>query len=170
MSPNPPMQPDQAVLDWLLDSDPAIRWQVLRDLAGASAEDVAAERARVGTEGWGAQLLALQAPDGRWGVSAGGDGIRIWDVPQQRVTNVLGADLAPTNSVAISPDGEFVYSAGDDGVVRQWRVSDGTVLRAFAGHVGPALAVALSPDGNLVASGGQDGTVRLWDSSVRSNR
>ena len=55
-----------AVLDWLLDSDPAIRWQVLRDLADAPAEVVAAERARVATEGWGARLLALQGEDGQW--------------------------------------------------------------------------------------------------------
>src|SRR4051794_1910720 len=54
------------VLDWLLDSDPAIRWQVLRDLTNASADDVAAERARVEHEGWGARLLALEDADGRW--------------------------------------------------------------------------------------------------------
>lgn len=54
------------VLDWLLDSDPAIRWQVLRDLVHAPAELVAAERARVATEGWGVRLLALQGEDGQW--------------------------------------------------------------------------------------------------------
>jgi hypothetical protein len=54
------------VLDWLLDSDPAIRWQVLRDLADAPAEVVAAERARVSNEGWGSRLLALQGEDGQW--------------------------------------------------------------------------------------------------------
>jgi hypothetical protein len=54
------------VLDWLLDSDPAIRWQVLRDLAQASPDIVAAERSRVATEGWGARLLALQGDDGQW--------------------------------------------------------------------------------------------------------
>jgi hypothetical protein len=54
------------VLDWLLDSDPAIRWQVLQDLGDAPAETVAAERARVATEGWGARLLALQGEDGQW--------------------------------------------------------------------------------------------------------
>jgi hypothetical protein len=53
-------------LDWLLDSDPAIRWQVLRDLVGAPAEVVAAERARVATEGWGARLLARRDEDGQW--------------------------------------------------------------------------------------------------------
>jgi hypothetical protein len=56
-----------AVLDWLLDSDPAIRWQVLRDLVHASAEVVATERARVAIEGWGARLLALQGEDGQPG-------------------------------------------------------------------------------------------------------
>jgi len=54
------------VIDWLLDSDPAIRWQVLRDLTDAPADEVAAERARVTHEGWGAQLLALQGSDGMW--------------------------------------------------------------------------------------------------------
>ena len=54
------------VIDWLLDGDPAIRWQVLRDLVDAPAEQVAAERARVETEGWGARLLAMRDPDGQW--------------------------------------------------------------------------------------------------------
>lgn len=54
------------VVDWLLDSDPAIRWQVLRDLVHAPDDVVAAERARVATEGWGARLLALQGADGQW--------------------------------------------------------------------------------------------------------
>ena len=54
------------VLDWLLDGDPAIRWQVLRDLADASAEDVQAERERIADDGWAARLLALQGTDGQW--------------------------------------------------------------------------------------------------------
>ncbi|TCN43908.1 hypothetical protein EV644_1011009 [Kribbella orskensis] len=56
-----------AVVEWLLDSDPSIRWQVMRDLADAGDEAVGAERSRVAVEGWGAQLLARQEPDGRWG-------------------------------------------------------------------------------------------------------
>ena len=54
-------------IEWLLDSDPAIRWQVIRDLTDAPADDVAAERAKIPHEGWGAQILAAQDPDGRWG-------------------------------------------------------------------------------------------------------
>ena len=59
-----------SVIRWLLDSDPSIRWQVMRDLTDAPAEEVAAERARVATEGAGARLLALQGADGRWGGAA----------------------------------------------------------------------------------------------------
>jgi hypothetical protein len=55
-----------SVIDWLLDSDPAIRWQAMRDLTDAPADQVAAERARVGSEGWGARLLALRREDGLW--------------------------------------------------------------------------------------------------------
>ncbi len=58
---------DVSVIDWLLDSDPSIRWQVMRDLTHDPADVIAAERARIATEGWGARLLALQAPDGQWG-------------------------------------------------------------------------------------------------------
>lgn len=54
------------VTDWLLDSDPAIRWQVLRDLTGASPDEIAAKRARVEHDGWGARLLAVEGADGLW--------------------------------------------------------------------------------------------------------
>jgi hypothetical protein len=54
------------VIDWLLDGDPAIRWQVMRDLLDTPADEVAAERARVEHEGWGARLLALAGADGLW--------------------------------------------------------------------------------------------------------
>lgn len=53
-------------IDWLLEGDPAIRWQVLRDLGHASPDAVAQERARVEGEGWGGRLLALEDPDGLW--------------------------------------------------------------------------------------------------------
>jgi hypothetical protein len=54
------------VMSWLLDSDPAIRWQVMRDLTGEPDAVVAAERAKVANGGWGARLLALQGDDGQW--------------------------------------------------------------------------------------------------------
>jgi hypothetical protein len=54
------------VLDWLLEGDPAIRWQALRDLKGAAESTVRREQRRVAKEGWGTRLLELQDPDGRW--------------------------------------------------------------------------------------------------------
>jgi hypothetical protein len=74
MATNPPKQrasaPHSSVIQWLLDGDPAIRWQAMRDLTDAPAGEVAAERAKVATEGWGAQLLADQGADGYWGGGA----------------------------------------------------------------------------------------------------
>src|SRR5215468_7607859 len=61
------LAPRPAHLKWLLDSDPSIRWQVMRDLTDEAPTTVAAERSRVATEGWGAKLLARQSPSGRWG-------------------------------------------------------------------------------------------------------
>ncbi|HSM77868.1 MAG TPA: hypothetical protein VLT57_09595 [Bryobacteraceae bacterium] len=63
----PEYAPRPACLKWLLDSDPAIRWQVMRDLTGETPAAIAAARSRVATEGWGARLLALQSPAGNWG-------------------------------------------------------------------------------------------------------
>ncbi|MCW5873572.1 MAG: hypothetical protein KIS88_02890 [Anaerolineales bacterium] len=60
------MSSPKSAIDWLLDSDPAIRWQVMRDFTKDSDAAVAAERAKVATEGWGATILAAQAEDGTW--------------------------------------------------------------------------------------------------------
>lgn len=60
------MASDRRTLDWLLDSDPALRWQVERDLAHAPPEVWERTRGRVATEGFGAELLSHQDPDGSW--------------------------------------------------------------------------------------------------------
>jgi len=57
----------ESVIRWLLDGDPAIRWQVMRDLTRESDDAVARERTRIAREGWGAQLLDRQRRDGTWG-------------------------------------------------------------------------------------------------------
>jgi hypothetical protein len=69
--------PRPAHLRWLLDSDPAIRWQVMKDLTGESPDAIAAERSRVATEGWGAELLARQSRNGKWGGQKEGRGLLI---------------------------------------------------------------------------------------------
>ncbi len=57
---------DRSLIEWLLDADPAIRWQVLRDLTDSPESEWQTERAKVETEGWGARLLALRDDDGQW--------------------------------------------------------------------------------------------------------
>jgi hypothetical protein len=64
------MQPLDTVTAWLLNADPAIRWQVMRDITREPDDVVLRERTRVAYEGWGARLLALQAADGHWGGGA----------------------------------------------------------------------------------------------------
>ena len=85
------------VIDWLLDSDPSIRWQVMRDLTDAPAEEVAADRARVSTEGVGARLLALQADNGRWGGAAWNRG---WDSTMHVLMLLRDLGLDPVSDQA----------------------------------------------------------------------
>jgi hypothetical protein len=83
--------PRPAHIQWLLDSDPAIRWQVMRDLTGDAPNAIAAERSRVATEGWGAQLLARQSAAGDWGGGSKWDLITLWSLV---VLKDLGLDPA----------------------------------------------------------------------------
>ena len=95
MNPREPL--DLAVVDWLLDSDPSIRWQVMRDLTDAPAEEVAAERARVATEGAGARLLALQGADGRGAGAAWNHG---WDSTMHVLSLLRELGLDPASDEA----------------------------------------------------------------------
>jgi len=77
--------------------DPSIRWQVLRDLTGPPAAEVAAERARVATDGVGAKLLALQTNDGRRGCAACKRG---WNSTMHALMLLRGFDLDPASDEA----------------------------------------------------------------------
>src|SRR5258706_16065069 len=101
MAINPPKwqasRPNGSVIEWLLDSDPSIRWQVMRDLTDAPADEVAAERAKVATEGWGAKLLALQGTDGSWAGAAWNHG---WDSTMHVLTLLREMGLDPASDEA----------------------------------------------------------------------
>jgi len=95
------------VIDWLLDGDPAIRWQLMQDLMGASADDVADERERVEHEGWGARLLAAAGPDGRWDGGAcfpadykGGEPGQPWTPTMHTLQTLQLFGLDPTSESA----------------------------------------------------------------------
>ncbi|MGN6741776.1 MAG: hypothetical protein ACTHJL_00570 [Amnibacterium sp.] len=148
-----------ALTGWLLDSDPSIRWQVLRDLGGAPDEVVAGERARVAREGWGARLLGAQRPDGQWGVGVyDGDD---WDSTTDAlwILRELGADPADhgvRRAVDLVADGVRwedrnggrPFFAGETEACVNGRV---LALGAYFGHPDPALAARLLdeqlPDG-----------------------
>ena len=130
------------VIDWLLDADPALRWQVMRDLTHEPAEVVAAERARVASEGLGARLLSLQAPDGRWGG-------RPWSLDYTDTFHVLellrqfGLDPASEQArTAIGRVREDVVWRGGAPVETPWADN-----RFFEGEVEPCI------NGNVVATG-----------------
>jgi hypothetical protein len=86
-----------SVIRWLLDSDASISWQAMRDLTDAPAEEVAAKRARVATEGAGARLLALQSPDGEWGGAAWNRG---WDSTMHVLSLLREMGLDPASDEA----------------------------------------------------------------------
>jgi hypothetical protein len=95
------------VIDWLLEGDPAIRWQVLRDLKDASPGEVAAERARVEREGWGARLLALEGADGLWDGGAcfpaaytGGEPGQPWTATMHTLQTLQILGLDPSGQAA----------------------------------------------------------------------
>src|SRR6185436_329695 len=88
-------------LDWLLDSDPAIRWQAMRDLTDASPAAVAEERARVAHEGIGAGILARQGADGAWHRADTPDWLpTLFTLQLLRATGVNRADPAVGSAMA----------------------------------------------------------------------
>ena len=102
------MSPDDAVTSWLLDGDPAIRWQVMRDLLDAPDAAWQSERKRVEHVGWGARLLALQDEDGQWagGACFPGDFSReLWEAEGQPWTATMNV-LADLRALGLDPTSE----------------------------------------------------------------
>ncbi|MBC7895291.1 MAG: hypothetical protein H7066_07745 [Cytophagaceae bacterium] len=92
-----PRSSNDPVIVWLLDSDPSIRWQVMRDLMDTPAEVVAAERSRVALEGWAPRLLDQQRPDGQWG---DGDALPFWWTNMQTLLFLRDLGIDPASARA----------------------------------------------------------------------
>jgi hypothetical protein len=89
---------DAELLEWLLAGDPAIRWQVLQGLTGASDQEIARQRSQVGVEGWGARILAAQDSDGGWG---GGVYSPKWTSTTYTLLRLMWLGLPPGHPAAI---------------------------------------------------------------------
>ncbi len=108
-----PMARDDPVVCWLLKGDPAIRWQVLRDLLDAPDSEVAAERERVEHEGWGARLLALRSSDGLWADGACFPGTAAWAADTARAL-AAGESPPPWPSPEPGPAGVSAEESGPE--------------------------------------------------------
>jgi hypothetical protein len=145
-------QTNNSVIQWLLESDPSIRWQVMRDLIDAPADEVAVERARIPTQGWGAQLLAQQGIDGSWAGTAFNQG---WNSTMHVLSLLREMGLDPASNVARRAMGlvrdHVCWKGWDwDGT---WQGMDFEGNPFFAGEVEPCI------NGQVMASGayfGQD--------------
>ena len=123
------MGTSNALVEWLLAGDPAIRWQTLRDLQDAPPAAWQAEQRRTLQEGWGAQLLALQAPDGTWG---GGIYSPKWISTTYTLLTLCAIgiphDHAPAQRAAALVLDEELGSTRDDRFMRKLAVFDRCIV------------------------------------------
>ncbi|HTX79251.1 MAG TPA: hypothetical protein VMC62_06260 [Longilinea sp.] len=142
---------EKRVIDWLLDGDPSIRWQVLRDLANASEEEIVREQAKVATQSWGARLLSYQDPNGRWG---GQLYTNKWLSTTYTLLQLRQMGLEPGNPQALRGCKELLEGGyRPDGSVSYAKTLD-KVDNAVAGMILALLAYFDYPDGRIHAVAG----------------
>jgi hypothetical protein len=136
-------------LDWLLDSDPAISWQAMRDLADAPDEAYTAERARIPYVGVGAEILASQGEDGAWHRTGTPDWLpTLFTLQLLRATGVDRLDPAVESAVSRLQDGfrwhpDFGAKPFFEGEVEPCINGGALALGAFFGHPTQSLAQRL---------------------------
>lgn len=90
--------------------------------------------------------------------------IHIWDVSNRRIAWSLRQPNDLVQSIAYSPDGDYIVSGSSDMTIHIWNARDGQMkVGPIRGHAASVDAIAYSPDGTHIASGSQDGTIYIWN-------
>ena len=108
-------------------------------------------------------------PDGGSLVTAGGPPT-VFGLDAKRPRRTFKSPRSVVRSIAVSPDGSTIATAGTDNLVTVWDVAVGVPFATLKGHTRPVLSIAFSPDGKTLASSGTDRTVRLWDVAAWTER
>ena len=110
---------NDTVIAWLMEGDPSVRWQVMRDLLHRSERSWRRERARVATAGWGQRLLARQRPDGNWGLAPYRPK---WTCTTYTMQLLRQLGLGPGNPNALRACALYLAEGvGPDGGINFWR-------------------------------------------------
>ncbi len=111
---------------------------------------------------WGSQARALADTRHHPGLTS------LWPLPDlpPALRRVLNCHKRSVNGVAIAPDGTWLATASDDGIVGLWDVATGQLRTTLIGHGSGVNAVAIAPDSTWLATASHDWTVRLWDAAT----
>jgi WD40 repeat protein len=115
------------------------------------------------------------APKGQRAYSAGGgfqrdgwhDGtdfaVKVWDLATGQRLRRLEGHRGMVFCVAVSTDGRYLLSGGNDSILILWDAKTGQEIRRFPGHTSGVRCVAFLPNGLRAISSSDDGTIRLWE-------
>ncbi len=121
--------------------------------------------------GTGAALEnAVVSPDGAILATAGGDGVKLWNLANRMLIASLQGTLG-AQGLAFSHDGTRLATVHEgDGMATLWDLSTRRVLREFTGHAGGLFAVAFTADDQTLITAGDDGSIQLWDVANGTHR
>ena len=88
----------------------------------------------------------------------------LWDVSKGSAARVFIGHTGAITATAISPDGKWLASAAEDGLIHVWDIGSGHLLKTMRGHgKGYIYSLSFSKEGSVLVSSGSDNTVRVWD-------
>ncbi|WP_082209737.1 WD40 repeat domain-containing protein [Fischerella sp. PCC 9605] len=116
--------------------------------------------------GHSSNVLSLAVtPDGKILASGGLDGIRLWDLIQQRPLATL-VHYNNISKIAISPGGQILASGDTKGMVKLWNLNSGQLIREFTAHTKVISGIAFTPDDQTLVTASHDGTIKLWNAKT----